>query len=336
MGNYKKGVIIPFTGKSNNESMEVNTNMTVASGQGLFEESAAREKLNDDFYDEEKAKYRKFITQKNAGGDSIFLNVYNDLKMPMDIIYGASQHIEQHLKNNYEESYDEKTIKSINSVKQNCFRLTKLINKLTDLSKIAAEQYELNYSNMNIVAMVENVVENVVEHVDYIKDKQLVLIFETDVEEKIIMCDPEKIENVILNILSNTVKFSDYGGKIFVNVKSMDCNVEVIVEYEDTDINRNHLISKCDVLGNENKFCDKTVIGNYIEFDLDKSIMELHGGNLCVNYGDGERNEVSISLPCKKIDSIYYLYSKDSTLDNDNLLTKINIEFSDMINTGWN
>lgn len=335
MGNNKKGVIIPFTEKTNNESVKVNTGMTVASGQGSFEESAARNKISDNFYDDEKAKYRKFIKRKFDVNESIFLNVYNELKMPMDTIYGASQLIEQHLKNNYEESYDEKTIKSINSVKQNCFRLTKLINKLSDLSKIAAEQYELNFSNINIVEMVENVVEKVIENVDYIKDKQLELIFETDVEERNLMCDPEKIENIILNVLSNTVRFSEFRGKISVYVKSMDCNVEVTVGYECADVG-NHLKCKGDISEYENKFYNESVIGNHIEFDLNKSIMELHGGSFHVNFGDVGRREVLISLPCNKTESIYYLYRKDCTLDDDNLLTKINIEFSDLNNTGWN
>ncbi len=180
MGNNKKGVIIPFTGKSNNES--INTSMTVASGQGSFEESAARDKLNveRDLYNEEKIMYSGFSAKGFDDSKNMFLNIYSELKVPMDIIYGASQLLEQHLKNNYENSYDDKTTKSMNSIKQNFFRLTKMINNLLDLSIISAGQYDLNCCNANIVSITENVVVNVVKAVEAIRDKQLEILFYTD------------------------------------------------------------------------------------------------------------------------------------------------------------
>jgi K+-sensing histidine kinase KdpD len=332
MGNNKKGVIIPFTGKSNNESMKVNTSMTVASGQSSFEESAARDKLNveRDLYSEERVMYCGFSSRGFHDSKNIFLNIYSELKVPMDIIYGASQLVEQHLKNNYEESCDEKTIKSINSIKQNFFRLTKMINNLLDLSIISAEQYDLNCCNANIVAITENVVVNVIKAVEVIRDKQLEILFDTDSEEKMILCDPEKIEKVILNILSNAVRFSTLGSKIYVDVRTVESNVEISVDYEETNTDSLYCKNK------ENEQCMEYNKEDSIELNLSRYIANLHGGNLSAAHSQSGRNKLTISLPCKKNESIYYLYSKECPSAADNLLTMINIEFSDLIRTGWN
>ncbi|WP_312835679.1 hypothetical protein, partial [Sedimentibacter saalensis] len=57
---------------------------------------------------------------------------------------------------------------------------------------------------------------------------------------------------------------------------------------------------------------------------------------LCKCQRSGDRIKFVLSLPFKKNDSIYYLYSKECPIAADNLLTMINIEFSDLINSGWN
>ncbi len=338
MGNNKKGVIIPFTGKLNNESMKINTNMTVASGQGSFEESAARDKLNveRDLYNEEKFRYSGFAAKGFDDSKNVFLNIYSELKIPMDIIYGASQLVEQHLKNNYEESCDEKTIKSMNSIKQNFFRLTKMINNLLDLSIISADQYDLNCCNENIVAITENVVVNVVKAVEVISEKKLEILFDTDAEEKIILCDTRKIQKVVLNTLSNAVRYSTAGGKIFVDVRTAESSVEISVDYDEVKTDSIYHGNICNILGKGNKQCRKYNKKDSIELNLSRLIANLHGGNLSVEYSQSGRNKFVISLPYKKNESIYYLNSKECPTAADNLLTMINIEFSDLINTGWN
>ena len=90
-------------------------------------------------------------------------------------------------------------------MKQNCYRLLRLINNLIDITKIDSGYFDINENNINIVSLIENITLSVA---DYIENKGLSLIFDTVVEEKIIACDPEKIERIILNLLSNAVKFT--------------------------------------------------------------------------------------------------------------------------------
>ena len=325
MGNKKTGVIIQFAGKTNSEALKLNTNLTDRTVQEPIEGSAARERLNvdNDNVHVELEKYKNLFHKEIDGNDKVFIDVYRELKMSMDIIHGASQLMELHLKSNVQEAFDEKIDKSLKSIKQNCFKLTKIVDNKMELEKIAAGQYELNLRSVNIVEVVENIVLNIS---DVIKDRQLHIIFDTSTEEKVILCDLEKIERMVLNILSNAVRFSNIGGKISINIKSSDNYVEIRVVGEGDAL---------DILGKENTGYEECEKGNMTELRLSKSIIELHGGTLKTSIGENSNSSFTINLPCKKTDSIYYLYQNDSILDYDNLITLINIEFSDLINTGW-
>jgi len=74
------------------------------------------------------------------------------------------------------------------------------------MSKSNSGLLKLNQSNENIVDIVKNIVQSVSE---YVKSRDLNIVFETDVKEKIIACDPDKIERVMLNLISNAIKFSN-------------------------------------------------------------------------------------------------------------------------------
>lgn len=323
MRNAKKGIIIPFSGNSNNEAVKTNTNSVIDSDIGSFNGSAAA-KVNIDNAIDNAIVHDEAIKNKNNKeikiSDELLLNVSDSLKTPINVIHGAAQLMELNIENNFEEINYEKATKSINTIKQNCLRLTKHINNLMDLLKIETEQFSLNLSNVNIVDVVDNIVENIS---CIIKEKQLNIIFDTDDEEKIVSCDAEKIERVVLNLVSNAVMFSKPGANIFVRITSKYNKIEITVSYEGTGMDKQYLDSK-------NEQC------NGVELHLSKSILELHGGNLISNVTENDVSSFTIELPCQNTDFIYSLYNKGSIMNYENLITMINIEFSDINNTGWN
>lgn len=319
MRNAKKGVIIPFSGNSNNEAVKTNMSSVIASDIGSFNGSAAAKVNIDDaiVHDEDiKNKNNKVIKIS----DELLLNLSDGLKTPINVIYGAAQLMEFIIENNFEEINCEKTAKSINTIKQNCLRLTKRINILMDLLKIETNQFDLNVSNVNIVDVVDNIVQNIS---CIIKERQLNIIFDTDDEEKIVSCDAEKIERVVLNLISNAVMFSKPGANICVRVTSKYNKVEITVSYEGVGMDKQYLDIKYEKC-------------NAVELNLPKSILELHGGNLISNVTENDVVSFTIELPCQNIDFIYSLYNKGSIINYENLITMINIEFSDINNTGWN
>ena len=110
---------------------------------------------------------------------------------------------------------------------RNCSRLLSLINNLIDHTKIENNSYIINKKDEDIVYLVE---ETVLDMKDYIEEKGLELIFDTDVEEKVIRCDKVDIERCIINLVGNAVKFTPEGGLIEVLLQDLDDKVKIIVK----------------------------------------------------------------------------------------------------------
>ena len=76
-------------------------------------------------------------------------------------------------------------------------RLLRIINNLIDITKLDAGFLQLNLENINIVEVVENLV---LSTVDYVENRNISLIFDTEEEEIFIAIDYDKIERVVLNL----------------------------------------------------------------------------------------------------------------------------------------
>ena len=154
-----------------------------------------------------------------------FANISHELRTPLNVIYSAEQMAERLIDSG--NTNDKKIRKYLKMMKQNCFRLIKLINNLIDITKIDAANFEIRLKNMDIVRVVEDITLSVA---DYIENKGVVLVFDTEIEEKVIACDPDVVERIMLNLLSNAVKFTDKGGNIFVNIYEGDGQVYLSVK----------------------------------------------------------------------------------------------------------
>ena len=270
------------------------------------------------------------ITEKNKMEktlkiqDEIFANISHELKTPLNVIFSTNQLMELYLQNNSVEENKEDFYKSIKMIKQNCYRFTKLINNIVDISKIDSGFLNINLSNKNIVSTVEDIVQSVSE---YVKAKNISIIFDTNVEEKIIACDPDKIERIILNLISNAIKFTNKNGSIFVNI--IDEGKNVVIEVRDTGIGieRKYIDNIFKRFHQVDKSLSRNAEGSGIGLSLVKSIVELHGGNISVNSKVGEGSKFRIVLPVKLVDNLKVIEKNNP---NSNKIEMINIEFSDI------
>ncbi len=252
-----------------------------------------------------------------------FTNIVHELRTPVNIILAAIQLLNMDINDEINLSKLKKK-DYCDSIKQNSFRLIKMINDILDLSKIENGCYNLNCHNYNIISIVEDVVSSVA---NYIEDQSICLIFDTNVEEKIIACDPEKIERIMLNLISNSIKFTKPGGVIKVIIKDRKDSVLIIVK--DTGCG----IQKDDLKNIFNRFTQvaepspKSIDGSGIGLSLVKSLVELHKGTIKAKSVYGKGTVMMIELPALKTEN-----SKDYTLCDKNLnkdiTERLNIEFS--------
>ena len=154
-------------------------------------------------------------------------NISHDLKIPINVIYSAIQLEKILIENN-----DIKKLNMYNDIsKQNCFILTKFTNNLIDISKIDSEDLEANLVLDNIVEFIEDYLYSLSP---YIKSNGINVLFDTDEEEVFIYFDKEMMQRVILNLVSNSLKFTDKDGTIFIKIRNTQN--EVLIEVGDTGI----------------------------------------------------------------------------------------------------
>lgn len=259
-----------------------------------------------------------------------FANISHELRTPLNIILSSIQINEMILKNEQKTKTidNEKIINNINIERQNCLRLQRLINNIIDLTKLDSGNFELNMINCNIVSIVEEITLSVAK---YINGNNLIIIFDTEIEEKIIACDLDKIERIMLNILSNSVKFSRPGGSILVNIFDGEEYIAISIEDNGIGIPKDKLSIIFDRFRQVDKSFTRNYEGSGIGLSLAKSMVEMQGGTISAVSEYGVGTKMILKLPIRVLD---YNNSKKSTELTDetinNHLERIEVEFSDI------
>jgi len=254
-----------------------------------------------------------------------FANISHELRTPLNVIFSAEQMLDLIIRTEPVENKDNKISKYTKTIKQNCYRLIRLIGNLIDITKMDAGYFELNLQNEDIVKVVEDITLSVAE---YIENKSINLIFDTEFEEKIISCDIEKIERIMLNLLSNAVKFTPKNGDIFVNIYKVDSKIFISVKDTGIGIKDSLQDTIFDRFIQADKSTSRNREGSGIGLSLVKSLASLHRGSISLisKYGNG--SEFILELPSRTIE-MEEKCEVNNYIKNE-FVEKINIEFSDI------
>lgn len=274
-----------------------------------------------DVSDEEKTK--NILENSMKLQDDVYANITHELKTPVNVIYSATQMIELFLKNDNLEDFRSKFSNYNDNIKQNCYRLIKLTNNLLDLSRIKNNLMEINLVEENIVDIVSTIVLSVS---NYIQFKKINIKFETDVKEKIIACDANFIDRILLNLISNAIKFSNPGSSIVVSVFDFESTVEITVKDNVIGIEKNQLDKIFDRFYQVDKSLSRSAEGVGIGLFLVKTLVELHGGKISIESEVGIGSTFKIELPV----IIAPTSNRKSTDHFINKTDIIKVEFSDI------
>lgn len=251
-----------------------------------------------------------------------FTNISHEFKTPVNVISSAIQTMNIYFENFNIDNID-KCKSYLKIMKQNCFRMTRLINNLMDITKVDYGFVKVNKRNDNIVNVIEDITQSVAA---YVKSKDIEIIFDTNVEEKIMAFDHDKIERVILNLLSNAIKYTNPNGHIYVNMEDRGESVSIAVKDDGQGIPKNMINIIFERFGQANRSLSRRCEGTGIGLYLVKSFVELHGGKISVASEEGKGSEFTIVLPVELVDNEIY-EDKDFCENN---VERINIEFSDV------
>ncbi len=255
---------------------------------------------------------------------SILANISHEFKTPINVILSAEQLMEYKLR-------DDNTIvpisslrKHMYSIKQNCYRLIRLVSNIIDMNTIDCGHMNLDLQNRDIVKTTEDIVLSVAS---YVKNKNISILFDTQVEEKVIAIDRDKMERVILNLLSNALKFTGPGGSIWVNLLVQNEKVVISVKDNGIGIPEDQLSVIFDRLVQVDRSFTKCSEGSGIGLSIVKAIIEMHNGRIYVDSSLGQGSEFVIELPAYVLDSTE---AEVAATNEQEKIEKVKIEFSDI------
>jgi len=252
-----------------------------------------------------EAEQASKIAEKANEAKSAFLStVSHELRTPLTSVLGFAKIIKKRLEEKIFpmlDKTDSKTGKTVDQVSENLNvvisegeRLTHLINDVLDLAKIEAGKMEWNQENVSLTEVIERAAAATTSLFDQ-KDIKLIKHIDNDVPT--IIGDTDKLIQVVINLFSNAVKFTDAGS---VTCTSSHNNNEVIVSITDTGIG----IAKEDFGAVFEQFkqvggdtlTDKPK-GTGLGLPICKEIIEHHGGRIWLESEVGKGSKFSFALP---------------------------------------
>ncbi|MDY2629953.1 MULTISPECIES: sensor histidine kinase [unclassified Clostridium] len=254
-----------------------------------------------------------------------FANVSHEFRTPVNIILSVVQLLNLYNDDTKINIKDEKYREYLDILKQNSYRLLRLVNNIIDTAKINNNLHNLKLENTNIIKIVEDVAMSTVV---YAKEKKRNIIFDTDEEEVILACDKEKIERIILNLISNAIKFSNVNTDIEIKINTiLDLN-KVFISIKNygeciEKCNREKIFGKCtqtdDLFIRRNEGCG---IGLF----LARKFVEMHNGKIYID-DIKDATQLTFYLPINTIDKDY---NYNGIINENDFSEKCNIEFSDI------
>lgn len=252
------------------------------------------EQLNNKLV-ENKILYEQLINQEKRK-NNYFINLSHELRTPLNVILSIEQLIT--VLNKKDNHIDKKKLNHyMEALRGNSKRLLKLINDIIDTAKIESGMYKLDMKDNDIVYLVE---ELALSMKDFIESKDIELIIDPEIEEKIIECDAGEIEKCIVNVLGNAAKFTEAGGRIEVIITEENGFVNIKVKDTGIGIDKKDMKSIFDRFGQAYNKKTEEFGGSGIGLSLTKQIIELHNGELLVNSELGKGSEFTMRLPEKQ------------------------------------
>ncbi len=233
-------------------------------------------------------EHAKKLEEVDKLKSNFYANISHEFRTPLMLILGPVEKLAFKL-------VDEESKKQTGLIKGNAKMLLNLINQLLDLSRLEAKKLKLNASLGNIAHYVKGLVKEF-EQIAEQRDISLNILMEKENIDAYF--DKEKMERIITNVMSNSIKFTPRGGRITVKLTDTSHNeVEIIVRDSGVGIPKSELTRIFDrfyqVDGSHTREHEGTGIG----LALTKELIELHKGQILVDSVEGHWTEVKIYFP---------------------------------------
>ncbi len=241
-------------------------------------------------YEQEKIR----AEQASQSKSEFLANMSHELRTPLNAINGFSDIMKKEM---FGPLGDQRYKEYVNDILFSGQHLLSLINDILDMSKIEAGKMNLNPEPISINDLISQVLRIVRGRAD---DNRLKLIY-NEVQTPEILADQRNVKQILLNLVTNAIKFTPEGGSVTVNVSVKSAGQ--IISVTDTGIG----ISEEDIKRLAQPFeqidsqHSRKHEGTGLGLALSKSLVEMHGGNFKMESVVGQGTTVTFTLPNKPI-----------------------------------
>lgn len=222
-----------------------------------------------------------------------FTNVSHELRTPLTLILGGIDEIRRRTPEGSSTDY------SVNVVQKNAKRMLSLVNQLLDTRSIADGKIHLNFSEFDVVRLVQNVYD---DFRDVAAERQMEMRIILSVDSLMVWGDPMRLEALVYNLLSNAYKYTTDGGKIEVGVLYRDGDKEFRIMVKDNGIGvpkeNQKAIFEPFTKGTTSAF--KGMASSGIGLSFCKEIADIHSGEIWVDSDGVSGSKFFVRLPIGK------------------------------------
>ena len=248
----------------------------------------------------------KKAEEANLAKTRFLNNMSHDIRTPMNAILGYAQLMEDELKG---KDLPE-TSEHLKKLQQSGNLLLAIINNVLDMARIESGRMEIdeNYGR------IEDIRQTLFELFDdEAKKKNIVLHYTINVEHDHVLTDTTKVKEIFVNILSNAIKYTPFGGSVMMNVDELPCDepgyMIVRTRVSDTGIgmSQDYLTKIFDAFTRERNTTKSKITGTGLGMSIVKKYVDLLGGTIEVESELGKGSTFTVTLKHRIADESYYV-----------------------------
>ena len=266
---------------------------------GLFVDITEQKELQARL-DEQHARLQEALEQAQAANrakTTFLTNMSHDIRTPMNAIIGFTTLANSHVE-------DADIVRDyLNQISVASGHLLSLINDVLEMSRIESGQMELREQECSLSEILYDV--RTIVQADVAAKRIEFFIDTVDVVNDDLICDRTRLNQVLLNVLSNALKFTPAGGAVSVRVRQTECPEDGCADFEfkikDTGIGmsrefQEHLF---EAFARERTSTVTGLQGTGLGMAITKNIVDLMRGEITVESEKGKGTEFTITLPLR-------------------------------------
>jgi two-component system sensor histidine kinase ResE len=222
-------------------------------------------------------------------------NVSHELRTPISMLQGYSEAIVDDIA-----STDEEKKEIAQVIHDESLRMGRLVNDLLDLARMEAGHISLNLEEISLPQFIDKINR---KFQGLAKEKMISLQAHLDLDETLYVIDPDRIEQVLTNLIDNAIRHTSENGSVSITVTNKKNGITINVQDSGSGIPEEDLPFVFERFYKADKARTRGRAGTGLGLAIAKNLVEAHQGKIQVHSKIGEGTTFSIFLPRKRLDS---------------------------------